>query len=103
TNETRLFKHMPDLQKISLRTNRHWSTYVDYYDPRLAPLIHYFESMEELKALIQVDADKFDVKNARVKGPAFFGEEGGWRDRIANGWREVILWPDLGSLPIYDV
>ncbi|KAJ3031591.1 UNVERIFIED_CONTAM: hypothetical protein HDU68_002194, partial [Siphonaria sp. JEL0065] len=97
----RLFPYLEDLYRISTTTKRPWQEFVDYYDPAFAPFVYYFDTLDDLESIITKEAAKFDYKNTRARAPAFFRVEGGYRDKIVNGWKEVFLWPDLSLLPVY--
>ncbi|KAI8613301.1 hypothetical protein BC830DRAFT_1132905 [Chytriomyces sp. MP71] len=90
----RTFQHFPALYEISERTGKPWHAYVDYYDPNIAPYVHYVDSLDEIVSMIEENSMKaaleFDrERNVRERAPRFFrGSE--WRGQVLQKWQQIL-------------
>ncbi|KAJ3128389.1 hypothetical protein HK100_009201 [Physocladia obscura] len=76
-NNLQIIKNFPD-----------WSAYMDLYDPLFEPYVYYFDSIDELLALVNQTPDQVDWKNVRTNGPLFYEK---YREMILKEWEKLIF------------
>ncbi|KAJ3283023.1 hypothetical protein HDU79_009460 [Rhizoclosmatium sp. JEL0117] len=71
--------------KIS-RAGEDWHLYMDYYAPDIAPYVYYFDSFDQLKAML-TSKGNLDTKNVRIEAPKAYKK---LVNKMLHGWADLF-------------